>query len=103
MRYIRVNGERASVPDSYEAELQITLDALSSLELPADRIYNWDETALFYRAMPNYTLAVHGEDDGAGAKENKLRITAMLSVNGDGSDKELVLIGNRTSLVIIDF
>ncbi len=42
--------------------------------------------------MPRYTLASIS-DDGAGSKEDKLRITAMLSVNGDGSDTTVVLIG----------
>jgi hypothetical protein len=39
-----------------------------------------------------YTLA-SGDDDGAGAKEDKRRLTVMLSVNGYGSDTSIVVIG----------
>ena len=51
-----------------------------------------DKTGLFYREMPKYTLAKIS-DDGAGAKEDKSRITVLFSVNGDGSKKNIYLIG----------
>jgi hypothetical protein len=42
--------------------------------------------------MPNYTLVNRG-DSGAGSKADVKRVTAMLSVNGDGSDTSVVIIG----------
>jgi hypothetical protein len=89
---IKINGERASLPSDVDRFMGPILDAIRALNIPPCNIYNWDETGLFYRAMPRYTLASIS-DDGAGSKEDKLRITAMISVNGDGSDTTLVLIG----------
>jgi hypothetical protein len=53
------------------------IDLIESSEIPIRNIYNWDETGLFYRGLPRYTLA-SGDDDGAGTKEDKRRITVML-------------------------
>lgn len=89
---IRMNGERASLPGNIDELMIPILDIIQSSQIPISNIYNWDETGLFYRGMPRYTLAVE-EDDGAGSKQDKKRITAMLSVNGDGSDTTVVLIG----------
>ena len=71
--------------------LHIREKIINSLAGPAD-VWNWDETGLFYRSTPMGTLARKG-DDGAGAKGDKLRITLLLCVNGDGTKKEMVLIG----------
>jgi len=92
-RGLRVNGERASVneKETEEKMLIIREKIIKSLAGPAD-IWNWDETGLFYRSTPTGTLARKG-DDGAGAKGDKLRITLLLCVNGDGTKKEMVLIG----------
>ena len=55
-----------------------------------------DETGLFYRAFPKYTLAKKS-DDGAGRKEDKSRVTILFSVNGDGSDRNIYMIGKSKS------
>jgi len=92
LRSLRLNGERAAVPDDWEEKMECVSRMIADLGVSKDRIYNWDETGFFFRSMPKYTLAGRG-DDGAGGKEDKQRITALLCVNGDGSDRELVLIG----------
>ena len=92
-RGLRVNGERASVNEKETEEKMIVIreKIIKSLAGPAD-VWNWDETGLFYRSTPTGTLARKG-DDGAGAKGDKLRVTLLLCVNGDGTKKEMVLIG----------
>ena len=92
-RGLRVNGERASVNEKETEEKMLVIrdKIIKSLAGPED-IWNWDETGLFYRSTPTMTLARKG-DDGAGAKGDKLRITLLLCVNGDGTKKEMVLIG----------
>ncbi len=47
---VRINGERASV-DAAETERQMQKirKHIEDLAVPKDRIYNWDETGLFYR------------------------------------------------------
>jgi|GEM_PF-1216312 len=53
-------------------------------EYPLDRIYNMDETALFYRLEPDYSLAT---ERLTGRKKNKERISIALCANADGSHK----------------
>ena len=57
---------------------------------PAD-IYNADETALFYKLMPNKTLELKG-NKCFGGKSSKERITALLCTNSTGTDKLKPLI-----------
>ena len=49
-------------------------------------IYNADETGLFYQLLPNKTLATK-DDDCAGTKKSKQRVTLLLGGNLDGSDR----------------
>jgi hypothetical protein len=92
LRLLRINGERASVPIDYDTLMEPVRRFVAEKGIPPTRIFNWDETGLFYRAMPQYTLAGH-DDTGAGTKADKSRITCVLSVNGDGTNSSIVLIG----------
>ncbi|CAF1058709.1 unnamed protein product [Brachionus calyciflorus] len=57
---------------------------------PSD-VYNFDETALFYRLQPNRTLASQAVN---GIKSSKERLSVGVCSNADGSDKcRLVVIG----------
>jgi DDE superfamily endonuclease/Tc5 transposase DNA-binding domain len=96
IRNLRINGERAVLPEGMVQRMEEINQQIASLRLPASSIYNWDETGLFYRKMPGYTLAVRS-DTGAGAKEQKLRITALVCVNADSSDNSIVLIGTSAT------
>lgn len=56
-------------------------------------IFNADETGLFYRCIPNKTLAFKGERC-SGGKLSKERITLLIGANMDGSEKlPLFMIG----------
>ena len=62
-------------------------------EYEAKDIYNCDESGLFYRILPNRTLAFKGQKC-AGGKMSKERISIMFCANMDGSDKvPLLCIG----------
>ena len=54
-------------------------------------VYNADETALFWKCLPDKTLAFKG-DKVEGRKAPKNRITLLVSANMDGSDKLPLLI-----------
>jgi len=56
---------------------------------PVD-IYNVDETALFYKLMPNKTLEFKG-NKCFGGRSSKARITALCT-NSTGTDKQKPLI-----------
>ena len=52
-------------------------------------IYNLNETALFYRLMPNKTLS---DKSISGIKNHKDRITIGCISNADGSDKPKLVV-----------
>jgi hypothetical protein len=54
-------------------------------------IYNCDETALFYKMLPEYTFNKIGEQ-AFGEKKSKERITVLFCCNMDGSDKVLPFV-----------
>ena len=49
-----------------------------------ENTYNMDETGLFWKLVPERTLATEA---GSGGKKSKDQITLALTCNGDGSDK----------------
>lgn len=60
-------------------------------------IFNADETGLFYRCIPNKTLAFKGERC-SGGKLSKERITLLIGANMDGSEKlPLFMIGKSAN------
>lgn len=63
---MRTNGERASVPANVHELMAPIIEEIKDMNLHPSKIYNWDETGLFYRALPKCTLAVKDVDDGAG-------------------------------------
>nr|XP_014351091.1 PREDICTED: tigger transposable element-derived protein 4-like [Latimeria chalumnae] len=57
-------------------------------------VFNIDETELFYKLLPNRTLALKGEECHSG-KHSKERITLLVGSNMDGTEKlKLLVIGN---------
>lgn len=89
---LQLSGEASSVPDE-------TLDAWFVKSQPiinryAERdVYNMDETGLFFKMLPERTLAMKGEKCHGG-KKSKERLTIGVACNMDGSDKrKLCVIG----------
>jgi len=66
-------------------------------DYPAERIYNMDETGLFYRCIPNRAYVQAGQRRqvrGTKAMKAKDRVTIMLASNAPGSHKiPVALIG----------
>ena len=59
----------------------------------ASEIYNYDETGLYFCALPEETLCCKN-DKLAGSKKSKECLTALLTANMDGLDKlRLFVIG----------
>ena len=61
-------------------------------EYDPEDIWNGDETGLFYRALPNKTLAP-GDKPASGGKVQKERVTAFVVCNSVGEKKKLLIIG----------
>ena len=82
----RIQGEASSVKEQ-DTEEWIKTQLPKLLEkYSMDCIYNADETALFWEALPNVTLGFKGETC-EGGKKSKKRLTILLFTNADGSDK----------------
>ena len=84
--------------ESVEVSVESTdplLESLPSLQggafnEPRD-VYNADKTGLFFNVLPDRTLAYKGESCH-GRKHSKDRLTVLLCVNSDGSDKQVPIV-----------
>ena len=79
----------------YESAEKRTSTVLSEMlkKFDVQNIYNADKTGICYQALPDGTLVLTTEKL-SGSKKDKDRITAMVAVNMDGSDKcPLLIIG----------
>ena len=78
-----MHREAASAPlESLPAERRRLQEVISNFD-PED-VFNADETGLFYRMMPNHTLATKPTP---GKKMNKARLTVLLAANSTGTEK----------------
>lgn len=89
--YKTVSGEVGSVDGNVVSEWNKKLETLCEGYEEKD-IYNCDETALFFRALPDKTMTLKGEKC-SGGKLNKERLTVMLAVNMIGEFEEPFIIG----------
>ena len=97
---VRLQGEAADVDlPAVELEMQRLRESLS--KYPIDNIFNMDEAALFFRALPNKSYLMHDEGDprkaGRGCKtmSSKERLTLILCANATGNRKIVpVVIGS---------
>lgn len=81
----KVCGEEEKVDDKSVSEWHTINDPIISSYSLKDR-FNMDETGLFFKALPESTLAIRGEKCHGGQK-SKDRITVSLFTNQDGSEK----------------
>jgi hypothetical protein len=91
IRHKTICGEESDAPrDVASSWREQQLKDVIKKYSPND-VYNADETALFYKFMPNKTLAFKGERC-TGGKNSKERITILLCTNSTGTDKLLPLV-----------
>lgn len=83
--YKKISGECAAVNEDVTKSWLENLPKLIEGFEPHE-IYNADETGLFFKCLPDRTLALKGEACHGG-KNSKDRITVLLCSNSDGSDK----------------
>ena len=77
-------GEEGDAPDCDEWVQSVLLPTIRKYH-PKD-VYNCDETALFYQALPRRTVVKRGTNVH-GSKASKKRLTLLLTANADGSHK----------------
>ncbi|KZZ89581.1 DDE superfamily endonuclease, CENP-B-like protein [Ascosphaera apis ARSEF 7405] len=78
-----LHGEASSVADDAKAKMQPIQDEIISQYSPRD-IFNCDESALFWRMIPDRSYA---DRVIPGQKKDKARITAHFCCNADGSER----------------
>jgi len=81
----KVCGESASVNDKVCNEWKAELKAKSDGYEP-QKVFNADETALFFKCLPDKTMAFIGEKCHGG-KHSKERVTVLLAANMTGTEK----------------
>ena len=84
-------GESVSVPENicydWKAKLQDLISGYDQKD-----VFNMDETGVFFRALPDKTLVVKGQDC-KGGKRSKERITVVMCCNMDGQFVKPLVIG----------
>jgi hypothetical protein len=88
IRQINLEGEAAS--NDVEAAGEFPKHLKKCIEdggYNDEQIYNCDETALYYRLLPNKTLDIKKQGNKSGLKTNKDRITLLLCTNKTGNHK----------------
>lgn len=91
IRSVKVCGEGGSVqPTQFQEWHNVHLPFILKQYSPDD-IFNADELGLFWRMMPEHTLAFKG-DKCTGGKVSKERITVLLCANMSGNHKLLPLV-----------
>lgn len=91
LRQITLHGEASSCSTE---NLDEKIDLLrKELEIyDPGSIYNFDETALFYKMMPSKTISSLSKKSGT--KQSKQRVSLAVCCNADGTDKlPLLMIG----------
>lgn len=87
----QISGEAASVNEVDVCQFREKLPHLLHGYKPQN-IYNLDETGLFFRALPNKTLALKSETCHGG-KLSKERLTVLFCVNMAGEKEKPLVIG----------
>lgn len=86
---VTIRGEQRSADDEAAASYPQKLAEIIAEEgYNGDQIYNCDETGLYYKMLPDKTLATRNDDQRTlGFKQSKDRLTVLLCCNKSGSHK----------------
>jgi len=92
-----LHGEEAEV-DKNDPELILALEELYSIiaQYDPENVYNMDETGLFFRLLPRYSILMPNEDISStrGKKKAKNRVSLIVCANASGTHKiPCVMIG----------
>lgn len=96
IRQLDITREKLSANFAVVAEFkeQFKFKIQSELKLIREQVYNYDETGLNWKALPQKTLASFSEKTAPGFKVQKNRITAIVCANANGNHRlPLLVIG----------
>lgn len=93
IRQLSITGEKLSSDmGAVEPFKKCLQNKIKELQLSLDQIYNADESGLFFKMLPQKTLAHRSEEVAPGRKMSKERITFMPCANASGSHKLKLLV-----------
>lgn len=93
IRQLSISGEiLSSNVNAVQPFKEKLLSKINEMGLQLEQIYNADESGLFWRILPNKTLAHSGEKSAPGRKISKERVTFMPCANAAGSHKLRLLV-----------
>lgn len=95
IKFLKISGEKLS-NDSTAVQpfIEKLRKKIAEMGITYDQVYNADETALFWRKLPEETLALHNEKSAPGRKIGKERVTLLVCCNATGEHKlPLFMIG----------
>lgn len=88
IRFLQISGEKLSSPveliDPFKIKLKETME---KMEISLDQLYNADESALFWKLLPNKTYVAVNEKSAPGRKTDKSRVTFLACTNASGTHK----------------
>ncbi|XP_030760813.1 jerky protein homolog-like [Sitophilus oryzae] len=95
LRALKVCGEKLSNDQStVDPFLTAFAEKIKELNLGPTQIYNADESALYWKMLPEKTLVRSQEKTAPGRKISKERVTFLVCCNADGSQKlKLLVVG----------
>lgn len=98
IRQLSISGEKLSSDTlAVEPFKMKLLEKIEEMNLCSDQLYNADESGLFWKMLPQKTLAHSKEDSAPGRKQSKERITFMPCSNASGSHKLKLLVLGRSN------
>lgn len=89
VRHVRISGEiRSSDVEAAEAFIPKLQEMVEESDLSPEQVYNADETGLYYKMLPDRTLATSDDTTSShGFKQRKDRVTLLLGTNWAGTHK----------------
>lgn len=95
IRRLKMAGEKLSNDEAAIGPFQLELQkVIKEKNLTAEQVYNADESGLYWRLLPDYTLASGNEQSASGRKMMKMRVTFMPCANAAGTHKlQLLVVG----------
>ncbi|XP_050294297.1 jerky protein homolog-like [Anthonomus grandis grandis] len=98
IRFLKVCGEKLSSDVSAIVPFQEKfLAVVNEMKLSRDQVYNADESAAFWRALPDTTWVHSQEQSAPGRKISKDRVTFMPCCNAAGTHKLPLLVLGKSA------
>ncbi|XP_065834220.1 jerky protein homolog-like [Oscarella lobularis] len=97
IRGLTLNGEKLSSDSAAAADFASSFQKFIEDEgLSLHQVFNCDESALYFRLLPQKTLAGAFEKSASGWKKSKERVTILACSNASGSMKLPILVIGKT-------